>query len=731
MLVIQTMSATKMMSRLVIATMLSAIAVPSLALAQGRQSAPEVRLAATGQRLESRYTREMERLRDELVGALPKANQQRVEAYEKAVEAERGAKARDEAARKAMGAIDGAKGLVGHAKGKWIGGADKGIAKAKAMLEQARTKAEQDAAQTELARWRKNREDGVSALKERQAALDAVLRAQPRLKKELADAEGDLARARSRTQRALAALDLDSVLSSPKLDARLAKYVVLKEAGPKRLAAFSQRGDEQRLLIDGMLQDAALLVQMLVADGAANADYGKAMEIYRDIQRASDKASRGALQRLALATALEHAKPIPQRNAKAEADAPSMVDPLRRYQHFERAFLAGELDPAFKDLSVWDYRMVVNGEEPDETLTWGREMLRNYRPDHVTLDDYRWRYVAAVRSDIKYGSQENKYDQDNLQFFQNILKNGGVCGRRAFFGRFILRAFGIPTTARPQRGHAALTHWTPDGWAICLGAGWGSGWTSSPYNQPQSRRNNRWPDLDFLAITQARATGAPFLKIKRTQWFGDVVGEPRVWGLLSGKPDFWNGVALYTQRGIIERARAKTLAAVGEDIGEANETREKVDIVEARVSDEDREIRTDRDGAIYIPAAATSRPTKSTGKIVFMDGALGGKQMHYSRNGGHQDFEYAFDAALPGRFSMTMKLVTPSWKQKLKVSANGAEPIELELPFTVGMWGTTQPVEIELVKGRNVLTFSRLGVKQEVATKGFTLKQITLTPLSR
>ena len=53
--------------------------------------------------------------------------------------------------------------------------------------------------------------------------------------------------------------------------------------------------------------------------------------------------------------------------------------------------------------------------------------------------------------------------------------NGGVCGRRAFFGRFILQSFGIPTVARPQTGHASLVHWTPDGWVICLGGGWGSG----------------------------------------------------------------------------------------------------------------------------------------------------------------------------------------------------------------------------------------------------------------
>ena len=67
------------------------------------------------------------------------------------------------------------------------------------------------------------------------------------------------------------------------------------------------------------------------------------------------------------------------------------------------------------------------------------------------------------------------------------------CGRRAFSGRFILRCFGIPTLARPQPGHATLVHWTPKGWVICLGAGWGWG-----------RVENR-PDTDFLAMTQVLA----------------------------------------------------------------------------------------------------------------------------------------------------------------------------------------------------------------------------------
>ena len=56
---------------------------------------------------------------------------------------------------------------------------------------------------------------------------------------------------------------------------------------------------------------------------------------------------------------------------------------MKRYLHYEKAHLDGELDPAFGDFGTWEYRMVVSCDAPDETLAWGREMLRNYRPDLI------------------------------------------------------------------------------------------------------------------------------------------------------------------------------------------------------------------------------------------------------------------------------------------------------------------------------------------------------------
>lgn len=679
--------------------------------------APPAPLSENAKQLESVYAGQLQALKQEILAALPEIPDARKAAYLQARDGEIAAKAALEEAQNRMGEIARAQGLVSHAKGKWIGGAEKGIADAKAKLASAKTDAERKAAQDQLANWEKNKAEGEAALRERQAALDAAEKQRPEFERGLKAAEEGLAQAKARMAQAVQGLGMDRILGSDQLDGRLARYVFLKEATPKGLALYAEKGAAHQALIDQALADDRLLVAMAVADGANGGQYPRALEILRDIQQASDKANSGPLQRLALAVALEHAVPIQQRNAADAVNAPEVVDPVKRYLHYEKAFLNQELDPAFKDLTVWDYRMVVDGEEPDEILTWGREMLRNYRPDQITSSDNRWRYVELVRSDIRYGSQDNQFDEGRLHFFQNILKNGGVCGRRAFMGRFILRAFGMPTTARPQRGHAALVRWTPDGWVPCLGAGWGSGWTKTRYDR----------DLDFLANTQARATGAPFLQVKRAQWIGDVMGEPQVFGFLSKKaPEFWYGVSLYTQRGIIEAAQAKTLAAVGEDIGEANETKEVIEIAKVTITDEERQIRVGRDGVITIPAAATSNPTKSTGKIIFMDSVLGGKQLHYSRNGGPQDFEYTFDAPAAGKYALTAKLVTPSWQQNLLVSANGGEQVQIALPFTVGMWDTTEPVQVELKQGRNLLKFSH---KSDGQAKGFSIREFKLTPV--
>lgn len=439
--------------------------------------------------------------------------------------------------------------------------------------------------------------------------------------------------AQARVKALLPVQSLEDFLASNEMDAKLAKHFVLHDATPAGLAAYAQRGATQKKHIDALLADDALMMQIALADGArplqlkraksAAPRYGRAMEIYTAIQKESPKAKQGIHQRLALAISLELSEPIRQPEPDAAPDALDIIDPVKRYLHFEKAFADGELDPNFDRLSVWDLRFVVCAPEFDETLAWGREMLRNFRPDHIYTENEGWRYANVVNTDVRYGSIDVRKDQPELAGMQNILMNGGICGRRSFFARYICRAFGIPATARPSSGHGASARWSPEGWVVVLGPSWRHGWTTTRYRH----------GLDFVATTQARARGNEFLKVKRAYWVGDVLGEEQVFGEHAKRRNLglWNGVALATQTRIIAESKAVTLGALGADLGEANGPTVAEQIAALAIAPEDRKITYGKDGTITIPAAAYAQADSNANDVITMKSFAGGLQVFLPR----------------------------------------------------------------------------------------------------
>jgi hypothetical protein len=670
-----------------------------------------VTLTEDGEKLQARYAAMLSALQTEIASALPGIDESMKVAFAKACEATKAAKAEVNAAQQPLDKIARAAGLVNHAKGKWIGGAEKGIAQAKAALKKATTAAEREAAQKDLDKWQANKQDGLKALKERQEALDKAKTDEPKLLQANQAAQAALAQARTDDLIAAKALltDLEPFLASDKLDATLVKCTVLAEATPRGLAEFAQQGKEQEALVDKLLADNALMKQMLIGGGAKFSKYGRAMEIYTAIQKASPNAREGTLQRLALGVSLEHARPIAQSSAKDQTNAPATVDPVKRYLHYEKAHLDGELDPAFKNLTVWEHRMVVDCDAPDEILAWGREMLRNYRPDHIYNPDYGWRYAATVRTEVPYGSQNVKYDLPSLQNYQNIIKDGGVCGRRAFFGRFILKSFGIPTWGVTQHAHAALSHWTPKGWVVNLGAGFPHSW----WDKDEAPRSG----ADFLLETQARAHAQDYWKVLRAQWISRVLGEQAYNDRKGMAGGFWSGMA-HCQTVAIA-ATAVGLGPLGQELAEANEPKEKQKVEQPKLADADQKIVIGQDGAITIPAVAHSKPS---GHFAAMKSFSGGMQLHGT--GGFKA-EYAVEAPRAGKYALTARVVTAQEGQKFRLAANDAKaPVEIAVPYTLGKWQQTQPIEISLVNGKNVLHFTL-----QDGSRGVTIKEFTLTPV--
>ncbi len=660
----------------------------------------------SGKRLKSGFTSDLQSLQEEISRALPKVGSNGFTNLENAVKATAAAAAKADAAQKDLGQIAAAKGLIDHANGKWIGGAKKEIAAAEAALKNAKTADERKAAESQLAAAQKGLAEGEAALKERTAAYEKAKADEKTLSRNHEEAQAELAKAKAHEADAAKSLlgSLDSFLASSSLDGKLAKAFILTAATPDALADFAEKSTENVEVVQQLLADESLMMEMMMAGGARFGKFGEAMKIFSTIQKVSPKAKEGVFRRLALATSLEHANPIAQNNSPNVKDQSTHIHPVKRYLHFENAFLAGELDPAFKILNAWEMRFVVNSEEPDEILAWGREMLRTYRPDHIYNPDYGWRYVNSVRSEVPYGSQNVQYDIPSNHQHQNIMLNGGVCGRRAFFGRFILRSFGIPTWGVTQKAHAALSHWTPKGWVVNLGAGFQHSWWD--------KDDVKLTGNQFLLETQARAHKDAYIKIVRAEMVSRILGE-KAYNERSNEPGgSWSNFAIQQSR--VLAANATDLGALGQELAEANEKEQQLQSEAA--SKADLEI-TEKDGALTIPAVAHK---ETSGKSATMRSFSSGMQIHAF--GGFKA-EYRINAPRAGNYLLTVKVATAQTGQKFLFTMNGTSLAEQPAPYTIGLWQSTQAIPVTLKSGINSLEFAIAE-----GGRGVTMKEFILTP---
>jgi hypothetical protein len=301
-----------------------------------------------------------------------------------------------------------------------------------------------------------------------------------------------------------------------------------------------------------------------------------------------------------------------------------------------------------------------------------------------------------------------KNDLPSLHKYQNIIMNGGVCGRRAFFGRYILQCFGIPTWGVTQKAHAALSHWTPKGWVVNLGAGYEHSW----WDKDEAPRSGS----DFLLETQARAHGQEYLKVLRARWISRALGEQAYNDRKAVAGGFWSNIAHY--QALAMAATASKLGPLGQELGEANESKDKQKVEHAKVSATDQEVVVGRDGVITIPAVAHGKPT---GSCVAMKSFPVGMQLHCT--GGFKT-EYEVIAPSAGKYALSALVVTVQQGQKFMAAANDpTKPLEITVPYTIGKWEQTKPVEVTLAKGTNILY-----IALQDGSRGVSVKNFTLTP---
>ena len=521
--------------------------------------------------------------------------------------------------------------------------------------------------------------------------------------------------------------ELESLLNSEVLDGKLMKAAILRHGTPAGLAEFAQQSEHHKTLLDKLLKNEKLMKQVLLSGRANGGEYGEAMEVYHAILEASERARKpGILQRLALGTALH--QPWLDENKKGSVNGLVFSDhknpdgQVSRYLHYEQAFLNGELDPQFKDFNAWECRFITNDPYTNEELSWGRSMLRQFRPDHITNPDQKWRYTRVVKSDLPYCS--TRHDPSLGLPQQQALALGGICGRRAFFGRFIARAFGIPSRRSTQTGHAALNRWTPDGWVINFGGWWSFNWCG-----PQG-------GLDFYLDSRAREFEDDYLKVLRSQWIGDALGEEdvslRQYGQGGG---FWDGLAFYLKRAIVEDANLEetdtdsALAALSAEearlLGESDKVLGEEGVKEIVIPEEDKKIIVTEDGTVTVPAVSCSSPRNNTDKVIFLNSYDGGVQLHYQRLGSQPEIlKYSVEIPSAGKYEMTMNVCTVSEEDPVIARLNRRTIVNTILPYTKGTWQRTKPETIELREGRNTIQFTYRAPNRGVSFKDFQLKPL-------
>jgi hypothetical protein len=521
--------------------------------------------------------------------------------------------------------------------------------------------------------------------------------------------------------------DFASLLASDVSDSKLMKAAILRHGTPAGLAEFAQQSNEHKALLDKLFADEALIKQILMSGGANGGEYGEAMQVYSAILEASELARKpGILQRLALGTALH--QPWLDENNKGSVNGIVFTDhrspdgQVARYLHYEKAYLAEELDPQFKDFNAWECRFITNDPYTNEELTWVRSMLRQFRPDHITNPDQKWRYTRVVKSDLPYCS--TRHDESLGMPQQQALALGGICGRRAFFGRFVARAFGIPSRRSTQTGHAAMNRWTPDGWVVNFGAWWSMNWCG-----PQG-------GLDFYLDSRAREFEDDYLQVLRAQWIGDALGQEDVslrrYGQGGG---FWDGLAFYKKRAVVESANVEQeaadaeLSALSADearlLGESDKVLGDGEIKEIEIPEEDKKVVVAKDGTIMVPAVACSGPRNNTDKVAFLESWDDGMQIHYQRLGNRPELlKYTVEAPAAGKYELTMNVCTVSKPAPVIARLNRRTLVNKTLPYTKGGWQRTEPEIIELREGRNTIQLTFRAPNRGVSIKDFQLKPV-------
>ena len=327
------------------------------------------------------------------------------------------------------------------------------------------------------------------------------------------------------------------------------------------------------------------------------------------------------------------------------------------------------------------------------------------------LTDSKLRYTYIMQSDVRIRKPNWT---GSPRTYQMVLSGGGNESVNSWFGRFLLKSFGLPTWGTKYRRKDGFTRWTPEGWAEMNGASWETG----EWNGKSGK--------DFKTEVEAR-NKAPqeeyFKKLVTLQCLADVVdGDP------SAIPDYekdamhgerlWRSLSVVSMELLFQTEAEVKRSFERKGDGLVKTKCEKY--LEKYEKDEpDAEVSFDEDkGIIIIPA---SRHGFADGNILVIDSYSSGKQLNFIADG---VVEYELPDNIPAKkYSLAAEACTVSSKQtplQVQVGEDG-EKKDIKVPYTTGEYEFTKTIKIDLKPG-DTLRFSRPKGSLGVAIKKFILR---------
>lgn len=473
-------------------------------------------------------------------------------------------------------------------------------------------------------------------------------------------------------------LDSIDLNENEKIVSSVLKGMVITKASPEGLAYFCMLEEGNGEAVEGLLKSTKRMKEMLGNGGAKGENYGQAIVTYNKLAKDIKKDDEEIYKKLAMAVALELAIPI------FEFDTEIEVDPIERYNHFAEAYKNGELDPAFPHFSIWELRHVVNCDAKNDQMKWGRDMLLNYTPYVTVLTVPKEKYTFICHTDVLM--KESTWTS-SPKTYQQVLSGGSIDAPRAWFGRFIAKAHGIPTWGCAQGEEEAFIRWTADGWETMMTAEWADcGWEGVE-------------GTDFKGEVDTRSGFSSkdyFNKLVLLECFAQVLDSD----IPEDEESILHPLRIWRSLSIIQKALL-LLPAKPENFRREGSSKVKSRLAtyleRYEFKEEDEEERVE-DGVLIIPVTEQGY---TDGKMRFIESFQGGKQCNFAYGEAKIDFTLPDD--LEGRANFSIEVNSVHEKQiPLSVTVDDGEPISIEVPYTLGEWSKTADVKLDLSGGETI-----------------------------